>query len=304
MVFNRHDIYTSSGSVMLYNSWTPYVSKFDTSSFYNWEQDNLPLYDVEERTYEMWEQGGFPTSSIPGFALTVSADTPTVTLQANSTIFTEVSSCIAAIPKVVRFPVLIEVCNFGNMGPLELHNFRIEEGGSIEIINRAYGRSLNGSATATALITAANMQDGGNQSHAIMSRIEDRNLSGTLCSGLTSELTWGGVRTSGVHIATPVFGPKNAAQFRTDGEPRASAVHSFYYPESTLRRSPLAVTLYESAVFGLAAADVDQFQLRPYEKSAAAIGSNDDSMGVADVSAADPYLSNNFLQRNPIEAAE
>ena len=58
MPFNPNDIYTSSGSVMLYNSWTPYVSKYDTSSFYNWEQDNLPLYDLEERTYELWEQQG------------------------------------------------------------------------------------------------------------------------------------------------------------------------------------------------------------------------------------------------------
>ena len=52
MAFNQNDIYTSSGSLRVYNSWTPYVSKFDTSSFYNWEQDNLPLYDLEERTLQ------------------------------------------------------------------------------------------------------------------------------------------------------------------------------------------------------------------------------------------------------------
>ena len=51
MAFSKTDIYTSSGSTPLYNAWTPYVSKFDTSTFYNWEQDNLPLYDLEERTY-------------------------------------------------------------------------------------------------------------------------------------------------------------------------------------------------------------------------------------------------------------
>ena len=54
MVFKRQDIYTSSGTVMLQNAWAPYVAKYDTSSFYNWEQDNLPLYDLEERTYENW----------------------------------------------------------------------------------------------------------------------------------------------------------------------------------------------------------------------------------------------------------
>ena len=144
MPFNQNDIYTSSGTVQLFNSWTPYVSKFDTSSYYNWEQDNLPLYDLEERTYELWEQQGFTTSAgVPGLALSVSADTPQATLDADNTIFTDVSSCIAAIPKVVRFPVLVEVANFGDLGVLELHNFRIEEGGSIEIINRTFGRSYN-----------------------------------------------------------------------------------------------------------------------------------------------------------------
>ncbi len=37
-------------------------------------------------------------------------------LLANNNIFTDLSSCIAAIPKVVRFPVLIEVADFGDLG--------------------------------------------------------------------------------------------------------------------------------------------------------------------------------------------
>ena len=74
MPFKSEDIYSASGNAKLFNVWTPYVSKFDTSSFYNWEQDNLPLYDLEERTYELWEQQGWPTSSVPGLALTVAAD--------------------------------------------------------------------------------------------------------------------------------------------------------------------------------------------------------------------------------------
>ena len=160
MPFNRNDIYTSSGSVKLYNSWTPYVSKYDTSSFYNWEQDNLPLYDLEERTYELWEQAGFATSAgVPGLALTVSADAPASVLAANRNVFTTLSACIAAIPKVVRFPVLVEVGNFGDLGKLELHNFRIEENGSIEIINRGFGKalassSINTNATGAGLINA------------------------------------------------------------------------------------------------------------------------------------------------------
>ena len=145
MVFIRGDIYTSSGSTPLFNSWTPYVSKFDTSTFYNWEEDNVPLYDLEERTYELWEQQGFPTSAVPGMSLVVSGSAPTADLQANSRIFTTVSSCIAALPKVIRFPVLIEVANFGDLGALELHDFRLEEKGSIEIINRNFVRDYTSS---------------------------------------------------------------------------------------------------------------------------------------------------------------
>ena len=73
MVFLHNDFYTASGSVKLYDCWTDKVTKHDTSSFYNWEEDNLPIYDLEERTYYLWEKVGHPTSSIPGVVLVVSA---------------------------------------------------------------------------------------------------------------------------------------------------------------------------------------------------------------------------------------
>jgi hypothetical protein len=219
MAFNKNDIYTSSGSVVLFNSWTPYVSKFDTSTFYNWEQDNVPLYDLEERTYELWEQGGFATSAgVPGLALSVSADTPTITLQQNPNIFVDVSSAIAAIPKVVRFPVLVEVANFGDLGPLELHNFRIEEEGSIEIINRNFSRTYNASSDVRTVGTPSN-----GQYLQVPTQISSLDLSNTLTD------------TSCVHIQTPVLsGP---------GDIRFNKVNSIFYPSHSERATPLAVTL-------------------------------------------------------------
>lgn len=86
-MFSPNDIYTTSGSNKLYNCWTQNVTKYTTSSFYNWEQDNEPVYDLEQRTYHNWEQLGFPTSSIPGLALVVSANTPAATTGCNSNIF-------------------------------------------------------------------------------------------------------------------------------------------------------------------------------------------------------------------------
>ena len=245
MPFNKADIYTSSGSVQLFNEWVPYVSKFDTSSFYNWEQDNLPLYDLEERTYELWEQAGYHTSAgINGLALTVSADaanTPDgqAALLANRNIFTEVSSCIAAIPKVVRFPVLVEVASFGDLGDLELHNFRIEEGGSIEIINRNFTRFYD--ASSEAFVVAAPSQNG------------DHNLP----TIIQSEDATNGIRdASCVHLETPVLSATDDA--RADGNHNVAI-----YPRHSLRRGVMYTAISQGTTFGGGAGNL--FFVNPYE---------------------------------------
>jgi len=261
MPFSNTDIYTSSGSVMLQNTWTPYVSKYDTSSFYNWEQDNLPLYDLEERTYANWEQAGFATSSVTGFALTVSADaanTPEgeAVLLANGTVFTQLSSCIAAIPKVVRFPVLVEVGSFGDIGPLELHNFRIEEGGSIEIINRNFGRVYNASGDCESRVLTPTY----NKSHALMTTVSSLDLSSTLTA------------TKCVHLGTTVLSGAGDERLASQG-------NSFFYPRHNLRKAPLTVAFKSAApLTGVA----NQFSFAPYEN----ISTTDDSTrATIDVSA-------------------
>lgn len=142
-MFSPNDIYTTSGSNKLYNCWTQNVTKYTTSSFYNWEQDNEPVYDLEQRTYHNWEQLGFPTSSIPGLALVVSANTPAATTGCNSNIFPTFSGAIAALPQVIRFPVLIEVATFGDLGAINIHNFKFENRGSLEIVNRNFFRTYS-----------------------------------------------------------------------------------------------------------------------------------------------------------------
>ena len=139
-MFDINDIYTSSGTTSLWGCWTKNVTKHDTSSFYNWEADNEPLYDLEERTFLNWEQHGFPTSSITGLALTVSADAPSVSAGCGYNIFTTVSAAIASLPQVLDFPVLIEVGNFGNQEYLNLDNIKMGKRGSLEIINRNFAK--------------------------------------------------------------------------------------------------------------------------------------------------------------------
>ena len=265
MPFNQNDIYTSSGSVKLFNEWVPYVSKFDTSSFYNWEQDNLPLYDLEERTYELWEQGGFNTSAgVPGLALVVSGDAPAATLAANRNMFTEVSSCIAAIPKVVRFPVLVEVASFGDMGDLELHNFRIEEGGSIEIINRAFGRTYDASSEAHTVVTPTK-----NASHNLVETLSSLDLSNALTDA------------SCLSVSTAVL--SGGGDSRT-----ANNTNRVLYPQHTLRNAPLSVAIDQTVLPG---SNQNEFLATPYEST-----TSDDTLPTLDVSAQNQATGNSLYR--------
>ncbi|MHA2402779.1 MAG: hypothetical protein ACXADH_07290 [Candidatus Kariarchaeaceae archaeon] len=144
MAFYADDLYTASAGVTIYNYWNPYVTKHDTSSFYNWEQDNLPLYDLEERTHYLWEKLGYPLSAVPAMALLVSASVPTDS-PLSSNVFTSVSAAIEALPEIIRMPTLIEVALSGNMGELNLNNIKCEDDGALEIINRGFGSILSSS---------------------------------------------------------------------------------------------------------------------------------------------------------------
>jgi hypothetical protein len=52
-MFVKGDIYTGSGAVPVYDCWTQNVTKFDSSSFYNWEQDNEPVHDRDWETFTL-----------------------------------------------------------------------------------------------------------------------------------------------------------------------------------------------------------------------------------------------------------
>ena len=142
MAFNSNDLYTVSGGVDIFNYWNPFVTKHDSSSFYNWEQDNLPLYDLEERTYYLWEKFGYPLSGVPSMALLVSSTIPTH-LVASANVFTSVSAAIESLPEIIRMPTLIEVAMSGHLGTMELNNIKCEEDGALEIINRGFAPLLD-----------------------------------------------------------------------------------------------------------------------------------------------------------------
>ena len=157
MTFFPQDLYLSSGLGSIQNSWTASVNKFDTSTFYNWEQDNEPLYDLDERTSYIWERIGYPIqngfSGIPGKMFVVSGGatfTGEYSSVNNVPVFKNVSSVISILPNPLTFPVIIEVATFGDLGDLKLHNLKIDPncaGAGLEIINRNFGRSTSISGT-------------------------------------------------------------------------------------------------------------------------------------------------------------
>jgi hypothetical protein len=146
-MLNPSDVYVSGGSNDLLVCWTDKVTKYDASSFYNWEQDNLPLHDLDERTHLLWEKLGHPTSALTGMSFIVSAD---ATDTCNPLVFTTLSACINALPEVINCPILVEVASFGNLGGLNLSNKAFGPNGALEITNRnsAFALPLTLSSTA------------------------------------------------------------------------------------------------------------------------------------------------------------
>lgn len=132
-MLNPSDVYVSGGSSDLRVCWTDKVTKYDASSFYNWEQDNLPLHDLDERTHLLWERLGAPTSAITGMTFIVSAGADEGCFPSY---FATLSSCMEALPDVINYPILVEVVSFGDLGSLEIPSKVFGPRGSLEIVNR------------------------------------------------------------------------------------------------------------------------------------------------------------------------
>jgi len=151
MAFLDNDLYLASSTGQVINNWVDPVYKFDSSSFYNWEQDNLPVYDLEDRDNQLHESAGYPGTVASGIMLTVSdcgID--------NKKVFATLSGALEVLPNTIRAPVIIEVCTSGQLGDLRLENKEFSpSGGGIEIINRGFAKVLCGSSTAPSASVSA-----------------------------------------------------------------------------------------------------------------------------------------------------
>ena len=149
MPFNQYDYYLTRGDTKLIHgsNWKDTVYKYNASSFYNWEQDNLPLYDLEDRTEFNWEQHGYAGSTVDGIQLVVSS-TGSEDTASPYQVFDSVSGALNALPRTLRFPVIIEVAKPGELGDIDIEDFEFSENGGLEIINRCFSKILAGSSAA------------------------------------------------------------------------------------------------------------------------------------------------------------
>ena len=215
MAFNPTDYYTVSAGVDVNTLWTPFVTKFDTSSFYNWEQDNLPLYDLEERTELAWSKLGYPTSSVTGMALVVSSTNPDNV----KNVFADVASVVEALPNPIRFPIMVEIAASGNLGTLNLENITISEGGALEIVNRVFAKADASATTGQSFNSVLTRQYATIESASFSSTIANTSALSVSC---TTEDLWGRDATSlpnpGGNDIRAFFGvsPDYGMQYETD----------------------------------------------------------------------------------------
>ena len=177
MPFNPNDMYATSAGTEIFNYFNPFVTKFDSESFYNFEQDNQPLFDLEERTFGLWEKStGYYTSSLNGMPLVVSSTTSSE----SRGVFTNLQEAIDALPNVIRTPTLVEVAVSGYLGGLKLKNIKIVENGVLEIINRGFAKIYSGKGGMVSTSSVGKGQPTGIASEGYLTVVSSHDLSATI----------------------------------------------------------------------------------------------------------------------------
>ena len=115
------------------------VRKYTASSFYNWEQDNVPIDDLESRTNALAANTGQLSTSIEGVTMVLSS-----TADNTLSVYDNINDILDRIPKVITFPILVELCDYGDLGELKLEGITLEGDGALQFINRNFAASIDG----------------------------------------------------------------------------------------------------------------------------------------------------------------
>jgi len=277
MPFDPTDLYSASAGTEIYNYWNPFVTKFDSQSFYNFEQDNQPLYDLEERTRYLWEKStGYATSALYGMPLVVSS-----TLDPNNrNVFTSLQDAVDTLPDIIRTPTLIEVAVSGQIGGLWVKNIEIKgPNGMLEIINRGHAKIYSGSNTSQVAVNASSIIRGATgggdiNNQGIIGFVSSIDLSSTIAD------------TSAISVETNVSG-----LFLQNGWNRTFLQIVNLAKPNYRRNDKLSVGFIgdsATSIFNFqGAATPNQFQCAAFERNNYGISQNninDPTIGVDDVS--------------------
>lgn len=106
---------------------------FDASSFYNYEQDNIPLNKIYSRTDLLRQFLGYPGDENKPTTMTLSS-----VADHSIGVYDNFTDIVRRIPQRLTFPLLVEICDYGNLGSLELDGITTIGDGALHIRNRLH----------------------------------------------------------------------------------------------------------------------------------------------------------------------
>ena len=118
----------------------PSITMFDASTFYNWEQDNIPLQQLKQRTDTLLRHAGYNETEKPTGTVTYTLSSSE---DATYGIYSDMGKILDLIPKRLTYPILVEVCKYGALGAFDLAGITTEGDGKLEIRNRLFAKGAS-----------------------------------------------------------------------------------------------------------------------------------------------------------------
>jgi hypothetical protein len=199
-----------SGGPVVFNDFTPSAFKYDSSSFYNFEQDNLSIWDLEDRTNFNYYKLGASLSSLSGLTFTLSS-----TSNVSANVYSDIQDIVDRLPKVIKDPIVVEIAKYGDLGELNLQGISFEGDGALLVKNLIYATMSGTTGNPRVSSSLGTYPDGNPRTHVTqISAIEWTN---TLTNAQTSNPNFSGVS---VHSDSDLSG-----NYRTLLEKRKSGTY-------------------------------------------------------------------------------
>jgi len=120
----------------------PNITMFDASTFYNWEQDNIPLQELVKRTDTLFHHVGLNQDNLPDATVTYTLSSAG-NVDSDIGIYDDIHDILDLIPKRLTYPVLVEICTYGALPEFELSDIVTEGDGQLEIVNRLFSHTAS-----------------------------------------------------------------------------------------------------------------------------------------------------------------